>query len=178
MNRNVLPVACVALLTLAACSSSKSGSAVADTSAVSDASSTTVVAETSTTVGADASSTTTSPPSSAPSSTAATTTAPPATTPPPTTAPCRAVGEFPGNYYELNFSLRRGDCGPAVETLQSYLNNIYGYSLVVDGRFGPATERAVREMQERFFGPGPAVTGVLDRDTWTAMVGSDPPPDA
>ena len=73
---------------------------------------------------------------------------------------------------------RRGDCGPAVRTLQTYLNDVYGFSLGADGQFGPATASAVRDMQTRFFGAGSLVTGVLDRDTWTAMVGSDPPPEA
>ncbi len=102
-----------------------------------------------------------------------TTTAPaPASTPapPPATVACHAVGEFPANFYELNFSLRRGDCGPAVETLQTWLRDVYDFAIAVDGQFGPATEAAVRDLEVRFFGSG---DGVLDRDTWTIMTGSD-----
>lgn len=179
MNRSILALACAAGLSLVACSTSTSGES-ADTAgastSVSSTSTTVAAADTSSSTSvADTSSTAAS---TVPPTTAAATTVPAATTPPPTTAACRAVGEFPANYYELNFSLRRGDCGPAVATLQTYLNDVYGYSLSVDGRFGPATESAVRDMQTRFYGAGPQVTGILDRDTWTAMVGSDPPPEA
>ena len=199
--RHVIPCALVALATLAACSSSTSRTLSATTTLPADGTTSTVVDAAAPTVASDVASTaaatslapttlvaetvapaTVAPetvaPATLPPVTAAPTTAPPVTAPVPTTVPCRVVGEFPGNYYELNFSLRRGDCGPAVRTLQTYLNDVYGFSLGVDGRFGPATASAVRDMQTRFFGAGSLVTGVLDRDTWTAMVGSDPPPEA
>src|SRR5699024_4359826 len=48
---------------------------------------------------------------------------------------------------ETNAStLRPGDSGPAVSDLQSKLQNL-GYSLNIDGIYGPATESAVRDLQ-------------------------------
>ena len=198
--RHAIPCAFVALATLTACSSNTSRTLSATTTIATGGTTSTVVDAAAPTVASDVASTaaatslapttlvaetvapeTVAPetvaPATPPPATAAPTTLPPVTAPS-TTVPCRVVGEFPGNYYELNFSLRRGDCGPAVRTLQTYLNDVYGFSLGADSQFGPATASAVRDMQTRFFGAGSLVTGVLDRDTWTAMVGSDPPPEA
>ena len=43
--------------------------------------------------------------------------------------------------------LHRGDRGRAVVALQTSLSS-YGYTVTVDGRFGPQTERAVRHWQK------------------------------
>jgi peptidoglycan hydrolase-like protein with peptidoglycan-binding domain len=44
-------------------------------------------------------------------------------------------------------TLREGDSGPEVLALQVYLNGVIDAGLVEDGRFGPATTAAVRELQ-------------------------------
>lgn len=57
-------------------------------------------------------------------------------------------------YSEVDFApqqdrvLRRGDSGDEVRALQLRLNAA-GFSLVVDGQFGPLTEQAVRAFQKR-----------------------------
>ena len=43
--------------------------------------------------------------------------------------------------------VQRGEAGDPVKTVQSQLRN-YGYSVVVDGEFGPQTDRAVRHFQK------------------------------
>lgn len=44
-------------------------------------------------------------------------------------------------------TLRENDSGPAVLALQVYLNGVINAGLVEDGRYGPATTTAVRELQ-------------------------------
>lgn len=44
--------------------------------------------------------------------------------------------------------LKRGSTGDAVRILQAKLNNI-GFSLIVDGSYGPATEKAIKELQSK-----------------------------
>ncbi|MFI9345775.1 peptidoglycan-binding protein [Streptomyces sp. NPDC052773] len=46
--------------------------------------------------------------------------------------------------------LRRGSKGNAVKTLQKNLNTVLKTKLVVDGDFGPATEKAVKDFQARY----------------------------
>jgi len=58
-------------------------------------------------------------------------------------------------------ALRIGDVGPAVSQLQDMLVQV-GYPVTVDGRFGPATERAVFSFQKR---AGIAVDGIAGRQT-------------
>ncbi len=47
------------------------------------------------------------------------------------------------------FPLKLGSKGSEVKALQSYLNNKYGASLVVDGSWGPATGAAVMQFLNR-----------------------------
>lgn len=56
-------------------------------------------------------------------------------------------------------SLRQGNSGQAVRSLQETLRK-HGYSLVVDGRFGPATATAVREFQLTQGLPSDGVVGI------------------
>jgi peptidoglycan hydrolase-like protein with peptidoglycan-binding domain len=46
-------------------------------------------------------------------------------------------------------TLRENDSGPEVLALQVYLNGVIDAGLVEDGRYGPATTAAVRELQRR-----------------------------
>lgn len=64
---------------------------------------------------------------------------------------------------------------PAVRTLQSLLNG-RGYSLAVDGYFGPGTEGVVRSWQAR---SGLVVDGIVGQNTWASLCDSAttaPPP--
>jgi peptidoglycan hydrolase-like protein with peptidoglycan-binding domain len=62
--------------------------------------------------------------------------------------------------------LREGMSGPAVLTLQVYLNGVIGAGLVEDGDFGPATTTAVRELQRR---AGITTDGVYGDDSADAL---------
>jgi hypothetical protein len=64
--------------------------------------------------------------------------------------------------------LQRGSSGEEVRRLQAYLNRVYPlYSnLAVDGVFGPATERVVREFQRR---SRIGVDGIVGPVTWTKL---------
>jgi len=55
-----------------------------------------------------------------------------------------------------------GDCGPLVELIQSMLVE-RGYSIAVDGQFGPATAAAVRDAQPTVSLPA---TGRVDEETF------------
>lgn len=61
--------------------------------------------------------------------------------------------------------LKRGASGSEVEALQEELMQL-GYELEADGSFGPATERAVRELQAK---QGLAVDGVVGPKTRAAI---------
>jgi peptidoglycan hydrolase-like protein with peptidoglycan-binding domain len=64
--------------------------------------------------------------------------------------------------------LRRGDTGEAVTILQLLLDNFHGYSIAVDGIFGPQTENAVKNFQTTrdFINDPPGVVGY---QTWEAL---------
>ncbi len=66
--------------------------------------------------------------------------------------------DWPG----LIVSCTRGDHGEHVKAVQSLLSG-----LVVDGHFGPATEAAVRALQDVFLPPS---DGIVGADTWHALV--------
>jgi peptidoglycan hydrolase-like protein with peptidoglycan-binding domain len=69
--------------------------------------------------------------------------------------------------------LARGDSSAAVRVLQRAINSCYGQGLAVDGVFGPATERAVRNVQNfhRINGsPGVVVDGIYGPQTRSVMV--------
>ena len=72
---------------------------------------------------------------------------------------------FPG-------TLRSGDTGTAVQTLQLYLKTLAAYNpflpdLSLDGVFGPDTEQAVRQFQELY---GLYEDGVVGENTWNRLV--------
>ncbi len=62
--------------------------------------------------------------------------------------------------------VRRGDCGEGVKQVQDQLNYKLGISLVVDGRFGPGTEAAVRDFQASL---SLTVDGIVGPNTWAAL---------
>jgi peptidoglycan hydrolase-like protein with peptidoglycan-binding domain len=62
--------------------------------------------------------------------------------------------------------VRRGRTGHPVKTLQ-HLLRAHGKNIAVDGIFGPATERAVREFQAA---RGLAVDGIVGPHTWSALI--------
>lgn len=63
-------------------------------------------------------------------------------------------------------TLREGSTGSAVKALQVQLRR-YGYSLTVDGSFGPATSSAVRSFQSS---KGLTVDGVVGPNTWRGLI--------
>jgi hypothetical protein len=67
----------------------------------------------------------------------------------------------------LIITVRSGSTGDAVRAVQRQLN-ARGYGLVVDGIFGSATDRAVRDFQSR---NGLTVDGIVGPNTWCKLVG-------
>lgn len=63
-------------------------------------------------------------------------------------------------------TLRNGSRGDAVKWAQAGINNISGRGLAVDGIFGAATDRAVRDLQRLF---GVVETGVVDAALWAVI---------
>ena len=62
--------------------------------------------------------------------------------------------------------LSNGSRGSDVETLQAYLNAVIGSGLEVDGKFGPATNKAVKEFQREY---GLTIDGIAGKVTWSAL---------
>lgn len=62
--------------------------------------------------------------------------------------------------------LKRGSRGEAVRSLQTLLN-AKGAAISVDGSFGPATDKALREFQES---RDLEINGSCDAETWTALI--------
>ncbi|MGA4508952.1 peptidoglycan-binding domain-containing protein [Propionibacteriaceae bacterium G1746] len=65
-----------------------------------------------------------------------------------------------------SYTLREGNTGNAVKALQTQLLR-NGYSLSVDGSFGPATLSAVRSFQSK---KGLTVDGVVGANTWRGLI--------
>ncbi len=65
-------------------------------------------------------------------------------------------------------SVRLGDTGPGVEQIQTALKAA-GYDIESDGVFGPVTDRAVRDFQQK---NDLAVDGVVGPKTWAKLGGS------
>lgn len=61
--------------------------------------------------------------------------------------------------------LKRGNRGRAVKTVQEWLT-LHGFSLQVDGAFGPATQRALEAFQKK---SSLSLTGTVNRDTYNAL---------
>ncbi len=83
-----------------------------------------------------------------------------------------ADGIVGGQTWELLIvPVRSGNNGPAVLAVQSQLN-AHGERLDVDGIFGPATERAVKQFQRRH---GLEESGIVGLSTWRALVSDSQP---
>jgi len=75
----------------------------------------------------------------------------------------------PATWMKLVVLVKKGSRGPAVKAVQSNLSVSYGYRYVaVDGVFGDATDRAVRDFQRTH--PPLHVDGAVGMDTWQALV--------
>lgn len=70
-------------------------------------------------------------------------------------------------------TLRQGDRNDHVKWAQAGINNISGRGLTVDGHFGPATDKAVRDLQKFL---GMPVTGVVDGAVWSILFDPKPAP--
>jgi peptidoglycan hydrolase-like protein with peptidoglycan-binding domain len=64
-------------------------------------------------------------------------------------------------------TVRQGNSGPAVSAVQHQLRFAYGYSLAVDGIFGPVTNSTVRAFQARFH---IGVDGIVGQVTWNTLL--------
>lgn len=74
----------------------------------------------------------------------------------------------PQTWPVLVVSVQQGNYGnDAVFAVQHLLVFQWGYSLVIDGDFGPATQAAVVDFQSQ---QGLPATGVVDTATWSALV--------
>jgi peptidoglycan hydrolase-like protein with peptidoglycan-binding domain len=62
-------------------------------------------------------------------------------------------------------TLKIGSKGPDVEVLQAKLTK-FGYSLTIDGDFGPRTEGAVKAFQTA---KNLVIDGIVADQTWTAL---------
>lgn len=71
---------------------------------------------------------------------------------------------------KLFVTVKNGSSGNAVKAAQYLLKNKYGYSIDVDGSFGPATQSAVKDFQTR---KGLSSDGIVGPATWTALVLND-----
>ena len=83
-------------------------------------------------------------------------------------APAAAPAAAPTSSQYTSVKLRKGSRGNAVSYLQERLN-AYGASLRVDGSFGPATLKAVKNRQSA---AGIGVDAVVGPKTWNALSGS------
>ena len=81
-------------------------------------------------------------------------------------------GSMTGSGNGSHPTLRRGDTGADVETLQQKLVDL-GWQLDVDGDFGPATQDAVEEFQSS---AGLTMDGVVGPQTWAALDARSAPP--
>ncbi len=70
--------------------------------------------------------------------------------------------------------LHPGDRSAAVRTLQCALNDLDGPTVVVDGYYGPQTQRAVAEIEAHFEG-GVANPGVITSAYWGMLYGCQLP---
>lgn len=166
-NRISVIVCSVGALWLVGCSSDKASPSTAGNPTTTRAVGATPPGATTTTIAAPAVTTVTT--TTVQSSTATTakptatttkptTTAKPTTTTTKTTTPPRVVDKPSDN-------VRLGDSGKGVEQIQTALT-AHGFKVVVDGKFGPATDQAVRAFQKK---NGLKQDGIVGPITWAKL---------
>lgn len=74
----------------------------------------------------------------------------------------------PKTWPKLIVQVKQGSHGPAVSAVQNLLKNKFGYSLSVDGLFGPDTAAAVKDYQGNH---NLSVDGIVGPITWQSLVG-------
>ena len=153
-NRISVIVCSVGALWLVGCSSDKASPSTAGNPTTTRAVGVTPPGVTTTTIAAPAVTTVTT--TTVQSSTA--TTAKPTTTTTKPTTPPRVVDKPSDN-------VRLGDSGKGVEQIQTALN-AKGFKVVVDGKFGPATDQAVRAFQKK---NGLKQDGIVGPITWAKL---------
>jgi peptidoglycan hydrolase-like protein with peptidoglycan-binding domain len=68
---------------------------------------------------------------------------------------------------KLIIIVKKGSTGDAVSAIQWQLRNEYGFTkLAVDGKFGPATEAAVKSFQKKY---KLTQDGIVGNNTWMAL---------
>ncbi len=73
----------------------------------------------------------------------------------------------PDTWPKLILTVQQGSNGDAVRAVQRLLVDKFGYSLTVDGIFGPNTDAAVKGFQTS---KGLTVDGIVGPKTWSALV--------
>ncbi|MEN9562902.1 MAG: hypothetical protein RIR73_1146 [Chloroflexota bacterium] len=71
-------------------------------------------------------------------------------------------------WQQLLVTVQQGSQGDAVKGVQFILNNSFGYTLEIDGVFGPLTNEAVKDFQSKH---GLTPDGVVGPLTWQKLVG-------
>jgi hypothetical protein len=77
------------------------------------------------------------------------------------------VGKDTWNALISGRTVKNGNTGDAVKAVQYLLVNKFGYSLTIDGIFGPATNQAVRDFQTTYT---LSSDGIVGPDTWKALI--------
>lgn len=156
-NRISVIVCSVGALWLVGCSSDKASPSTAGNPTTTRAVGATPPGVTTTTIAAPAVTTVTT---TTVQSSTATTAKPTATTTKPTTTTTKPrVVDKPSD------NVRLGDSGKGVEQIQTALN-AKGFKVVVDGKFGPATDQAVRAFQKK---NGLKQDGIVGPITWAKL---------
>lgn len=74
----------------------------------------------------------------------------------------------PDTWETIIVEVKRGGNGEAVRALQVLLRSKFGYTLEVDGIFGPLTEEALKDFQTK---QGLTPDGIADPLTWQKLIG-------
>ena len=162
-NRISVIVCSVGALWLVGCSSDKASPSTAGNPTTTRAVGAAPPGVTTTTIAAPAVTTVTT---TTVQSSTATTAKPTATTTKPTTTTTKTTTTTPPRVVDKpSDNVRLGDSGKGVEQIQTALN-AKGFKVVVDGKFGPATDQAVRAFQKK---NGLKQDGIVGPITWAKL---------